>query len=180
MSFSNMHKGMLALGASLLLSGTVSASCGNSPICNTQTYQPAPVASANNLTYSNVSNMTAPGLGPNERLCPTSCDVNVHNPEGGKVLGCYEICKPVAPVVQQPRPQPVVQQYQEHYIRVVRPIIRVPVPVPVPVYQHTVMVPVQTTVQMPVSVQVPMYPSCGYSYPVMNTGYSSGGCQGGY
>lgn len=68
------------------------------------------------------------GLGSNEQLVPTNCPVSVHNPEGGKVLGCYAVAKP-APVY---RAAPVV-----NYTRVVRPIIyvRYPVPTPVPYIQ---------------------------------------------
>lgn len=61
------------------------------------------------------------GLGANESLQATNCPTNVYNPEGGRVLGCYNVVKPVP---------------QTNYVRVVRPIIyvRYPVPVAVPTY----------------------------------------------
>jgi len=61
------------------------------------------------------------GLGAGESLQATSCPVNVYNPGGGKVLGCYNVVKPV------PRTT---------YYRVVRPVVyvRYPVPVAVPYY----------------------------------------------
>ena len=44
-------------------------------------------------TSSSVSSFGLPGLGMNERLVPTSCDVNVHGAsDGAKVLGCYKRC----------------------------------------------------------------------------------------
>lgn len=64
---------------------------------------------------------TLQGLGSNESLVPTNCPVNVHNPEGGEVLGCYSVVKPRPPVQVQ------------NYVRVVRPIIYVRYPVPVQV-----------------------------------------------
>lgn len=62
-----------------------------------------------------------PGLGANESLRATNCPTNVYNPEGGTVLGCYNVVKPVA---------------QTSYYRIVRPVIyvRYPVPVAVPYY----------------------------------------------
>jgi len=61
------------------------------------------------------------GLGMNESLQPTTCPVSVHNPSGARVLGCYNVVKPVP---------------QTTYYRVVRPVIyvRYPVPVAVPYY----------------------------------------------
>ena len=61
------------------------------------------------------------GLGFNESLQATSCPVSVYNPGGGKVLGCYNVVKPVP---------------QTSYYRVVRPVVyvRYPVPVAVPYY----------------------------------------------
>ena len=61
---------------------------------------------------------SVPGLGLNESLQATSCPVSVHNPGGGRVLGCYNVVKPVP---------------QTTYYRVVRPIIYVRYPVPVAV-----------------------------------------------
>jgi len=72
-------------------------------------------------TSATVSNISMPGLGANERLVPTSCDVNVHGADGAKVLGCYNVAQPVQPVPVQ------------NYVSVVRPIVYVRYPVPVPV-----------------------------------------------
>lgn len=65
-----------------------------------------------------------PGLGYNESLRPTTCPTAVYNPNGGKVLGCYNVVKPVA---------------QTSYYRIVRPVIyvRYPVPVAVPQYGYS-------------------------------------------
>ena len=67
------------------------------------------------------STSSVAGLGAGESLQATSCPVNVYNPGGGKVLGCYNVVKPVP---------------QTTYYRVVRPVIyvRYPVPVAVPYY----------------------------------------------
>ena len=76
-------------------------------------------------TTANVTNLRVPGMGSNEFLTPTSCPVNVFNPEGGKVLGCYSVSKPA--------PKPVVHVTPSYRIvRVVRPIIYVRYPVPTP------------------------------------------------
>ena len=58
------------------------------------------------------------GLGANESLQATSCPVSVYNPGGGRVLGCYNVVKPVP---------------QTTYYRVVRPVVYVRYPVPVAV-----------------------------------------------
>ena len=67
------------------------------------------------------STASVPGLGAGESLQATSCPVSVHNPSGARVLGCYNVVKPVP---------------QTTYYRVVRPIVyvRYPVPVAVPYY----------------------------------------------
>ena len=67
------------------------------------------------------STSSVSGLGYGESLQSTNCPVNVYNPDGGRVLGCYNVVKPVP---------------QTNYVRVVRPIIyvRYPVPVAVPTY----------------------------------------------
>jgi len=67
------------------------------------------------------STTSVPGLGAGESLQATSCPVSVHNPGGGRVLGCYNVVKPVP---------------QTTYYRVVRPVVyvRYPVPVAVPYY----------------------------------------------
>ncbi len=88
----------------------------------------APFSLPSHLSVADVSSRTIPGLAPHERLCPTKCPVNVHNPNGEEVLGCYKICTPLAqtyvtrPPAYRPAPQPV-------YLRVVRPIIYVRYPV---------------------------------------------------
>ena len=58
------------------------------------------------------------GLGHNESLQPVNCPVNVHGTGEGRVLGCYNVVKPVP---------------QTTYYRVVRPVIYVRYPVPVAV-----------------------------------------------
>lgn len=62
---------------------------------------------------------TVAGLGHNESLRATDCPTNVYNPNGGQVVGCYNVVKPVAPA-------PIAQT---SYYRVVRPIIYVRYPV---------------------------------------------------
>ena len=66
---------------------------------------------------------SVPGLGSGESLQATNCPVNVYNPTGARVLGCYDVVKQVP---------------QTSYVRVVRPVIyvRYPVatPIPVPYY----------------------------------------------
>ncbi len=62
---------------------------------------------------------TVAGLGPNESLRATNCPTNVYNPDGGRVLGCYNVVKPAAPA-------PIAQT---SYYRVVRPVIYVRYPV---------------------------------------------------
>jgi len=66
------------------------------------------------------STTSAPGLGYGEGLQATNCPVNVYNPTGARVLGCYNVVKQVP---------------QTNYVRVVRPVVyvRYPVPTPVPV-----------------------------------------------
>lgn len=64
------------------------------------------------------STSSVAGLGSGESLQATSCPVSVYNPGGGKVLGCYNVVKPVP---------------QTTYYRVVRPIVYVRYPVPVAV-----------------------------------------------
>ena len=58
------------------------------------------------------------GLGQNESLQATNCPVNVHGVDEGRVVGCYNVVKPVP---------------QTTYYRVVRPVIYVRYPVPVAV-----------------------------------------------
>lgn len=64
------------------------------------------------------STASVPGLGYNESLQATNCPVNVHGTGEGRVLGCYNVVKPVP---------------QTTYYRVVRPVIYVRYPVPVAV-----------------------------------------------
>lgn len=92
------------------------------------------------------SSYSLPGLGASESLSPTSCPVNVYNPEGGRVLGCYAVSRP-APV------------QQVHYTRVVRPVIYVRYPVP-------------TAVPYTVNVPYPVY--VGNSHCGGNTRYGAG------
>ena len=75
-------------------------------------------------TSANLSSYRVPGMGANEFLSPTHCPVNVYNPEGVQVLGCYQVSKPAPVRLITPR---------YHTVRVVRPIVYVHYPVHVPV-----------------------------------------------
>lgn len=84
-----------------------------------QRYSSATQYSTTAPTYGfSGSTTSVAGLGLNESLRPTSCPVNVYNPNGGQVLGCYNVVKPVP---------------QTTYYRIVRPVIYVRYPVPVAV-----------------------------------------------
>lgn len=61
---------------------------------------------------------SVPGLGSGESLQSTNCPVDVYNPTGARVLGCYNVVKQVP---------------QTSYVRVVRPVVYVRYPVPTPV-----------------------------------------------
>ena len=139
MPATKLIKSAAVLVATMALSTVAYAGCNSGSYCDSSAatsyssyqsqssyYQPAPQVVPFSTSVSSVSHHRIDGMGPNERLCPTKCPVDVYNPEGGKVLGCYNVCK-TAPVV---RPVQV-----QSYIRVVRPIIyvRYPVPTPVPV-----------------------------------------------
>ena len=76
-------------------------------------------------TSASLSNYRVPGMGSNEFLSPTTCPVNVYNPGGAQVLGCYQVSKPAPVRVSVP---------SYHTVRVVRPVIYVRYPVPTPVY----------------------------------------------
>lgn len=118
------------IGGTLPGSFGVSSSVSMSSEYATKKYGTGSVSS----TYTDSSPVIVPftgkpaGLGINESLTPTNCPVNVHNPSGGKVLGCYSVVKPRPPVMVQ------------RAVRVVRPIIyvRYPVPVAVPGCTRTV------------------------------------------
>ena len=79
-------------------------------------------------TVSKISKHRVAGMAHDEFLSPTKCPVNVYNPGGHKVLGCYSVVKQAQKIKHVP---------QIHYqqVRVVRPIIyvRYPVPTPMPV-----------------------------------------------
>ena len=64
------------------------------------------------------STSSVPGLGMNESLQATNCPVNVYGSGEGRVLGCYNVVKPVP---------------QTTYYRVVHPVVYVRYPVPVAV-----------------------------------------------
>lgn len=64
------------------------------------------------------STSSVQGLGHNESLQATNCPVNVHGVDEGRVIGCYNVVKPIP---------------QTTYYRVVRPIVYVRYPVPVAV-----------------------------------------------
>lgn len=106
-----------AYGSSNSYSGTVSSAYADS------TYGTGSISNAyaggdvQIYGFSGSTNSVA-GLGMNESLQATSCPVSVHNPSGAKVLGCYNVVKPVP---------------QTTYYRVVRPVVYVRYPVPVAV-----------------------------------------------
>ena len=119
-STSPMTNTAYSYGTSNSYTGTVSSSYADA------TYGTGSISNA--YTGSDVelfgfsgSTSSVAGLGLNESLQATSCPVSVHNPDGGKVLGCYNVVKPVP---------------QTTYYRVVRPVVyvRYPVPVAVPYY----------------------------------------------
>ncbi len=164
MSVSRLFKAAAVAVATLGLSSAAYAGCNSGSFCSASTSNYSSYSAASqqvvpfSTSVSNVSNVRLAGLGSNERLCPTKCPVNVYNPNGGKVLGCYNVCK-TAPVVQT--------NYVQTYVRVVRPIIYVRYPVPTPVE-----VPVYLPRPAPVCAPVmpvcgpmacaPMPPRCGY------------------
>lgn len=132
----------------LALSTAANAACSSGTYCQSSSTLLAPLSSWSNATHQSYSHSTTypsgsisdsyvdnsaqtygfhgstssiPGLGMNESLRATNCPTSVYNPEGGQVLGCYNVVKPVA---------------QTRYYRIVRPVIyvRYPVPVAVPYY----------------------------------------------
>jgi len=116
-STSPMYNTSYSYGTSNSYTGTVSSSYADA------TYGTGSISNA--YTGSDVeiygfsgSASSVAGLGAGESLQATSCPVNVYNPGGGKVLGCYNVVKPVP---------------QTTYYRVVRPVVYVRYPVPVAV-----------------------------------------------
>jgi len=116
-STSPMTNTAYSYGTSNSYTGTVSSSYADA------TYGTGSISNA--YTGSDVelfgfsgSTSSVAGLGAGESLQATSCPVSVHNPGGGKVLGCYNVVKPVP---------------QTTYYRVVRPVVYVRYPVPVAV-----------------------------------------------
>jgi hypothetical protein len=75
-------------------------------------------------TSATLTNHRVAGMGMNEFLSPTNCPVNVYNPGGAQVLGCYQVSKPAPVRVSPPR---------YHTVRIVPQVIYVRYPVPVPV-----------------------------------------------
>lgn len=160
MFFYPRNKVFLAAFGAMMLSGTASATCDLGVTCRLANPDPnveiIPFSAPATTTISDVSSHTIPGLDPGERLCPVKCPVDVDIPEDGKILGCYDICKPLASV-QTTRPTSHVQtvsrtqtqnrtehvvQYEPYlvnpvahttHVRVIRPVIYVRYPVPVPV-----------------------------------------------
>lgn len=95
-----------------------------------QTYGSGSISSAFTTDYSTapLTSSVVSGLGLNESLQATTCPVSVDNPNGAKVLGCYNVVKP------QPKPRPVVRTVVRTVptvYQVVRPIVYVRYPVPV-------------------------------------------------
>ena len=137
-----IFKAAAATVATLSLATAASASCGNSLYCGQSTASYAPTTNytttmssyqadatygtgsisetytANDTYNFSGSTTSVAGLGHNERLQATNCPVNVHGAGEGKVIGCYNVVKPVP---------------QTTYYRVVRPVIYVRYPVPVAV-----------------------------------------------
>ena len=123
---------MLTSFAALAVSSAAQATCMNGTYCTSPQFSTSSqyLSSANyqstaSQTYSFSGSPTSlPGLGYNESLRPTTCPTSVYNPDGGTVLGCYNIVKPIP---------------QTTYYRVVRPVIyvRYPVPVAVPQYGYS-------------------------------------------
>lgn len=109
-----MYNSAYSYGTSNSYTGTVSSSYADA------TYGTGSISNA--YTGSDVElygfSGSVSGLGAGESLQATSCPVSVYNPGGGKVLGCYNVVKPVP---------------QTTYYRVVRPIVYVRYPVPVAV-----------------------------------------------
>jgi len=107
-------------GTSNTYTGTVSSSYADATY-GTGSISNAYAGSDVELFGFSGSTSSVTGLGANESLQATSCPVSVYNPGGGKVLGCYNVVKPVP---------------QTTYYRVVRPVVyvRYPVPVAVPYY----------------------------------------------
>lgn len=115
-----MYNTSYSYGTSNSFGGTVSSSYADS------TYGTGSISNAytgSDVEIFGFSGATSgvTGLGAGESLQATSCPVSVYNPGGAKVLGCYNVVKPVP---------------QTTYYRVVRPVVyvRYPVPVAVPYY----------------------------------------------
>lgn len=102
MSFYSYKKFLIGAVGTMMLAGTASATCDLGYTCRLAEPDPnvkiIPFSAPATTSISEISSHTVPGLGPNERLCPVTCPVDVEVSEGGKVLGCYDICKPIAPV----------------------------------------------------------------------------------
>ena len=115
-----IHNTAYSYGTSNTYAGTVSSSYADATY-GTGSISNAYEGSDVELFGFSGSTSSVAGLGAGESLQATSCPVSVHNPSGGKVLGCYNVVKPVP---------------QTTYYRVVRPVVyvRYPVPVAVPYY----------------------------------------------
>lgn len=160
MSFYRYKKFLIGALGTIMVAGTASANCDLGQTCRLAVPDPnvkiIPFSAPASTTISNISSRTVPGLGPNERLCPVTCPVGVEVPDGGEVLGCYDICKPIASTQHtqriarthtvshaqnQARTEHIVQYepyvvnpvVQTTHVRVIRPVVYVRYPVPVPV-----------------------------------------------
>lgn len=109
--------GSSSYGSANSYTGTVSSSYADS-IYGTGSISNAYTGGDVEMYGFSGSTSSVAGLGLNESLQATSCPVSVHNPSGAKVLGCYNVVKPVP---------------QTTYYRVVRPVVYVRYPVPVAV-----------------------------------------------
>ena len=112
-----MYNTAYSYGTSNSYTGTVSSSYADATY-GTGSISNAYAGSDVELFGFSGSTRSVAGLGAGESLQATSCPVNVYNPGGGKVLGCYSVVKPVP---------------QTTYYRVVRPVVYVRYPVPVAV-----------------------------------------------
>jgi len=84
---------------------------------------PRTTSSYTTTQTASLTNSVMSSLGPNEQMQLVDCPVNVDNPEGGTILGCYRVVRETVTPVQT-------------YYQVARPIIYVRYPVPVAVPYH--------------------------------------------
>lgn len=94
----------LAVTAMALLPSAAFAGCGTDAAClswvESQTATQSPeirqLSLPSNVSVSDVSSRRIAGLGAGEKLCPTTCPVEVKNTNGGQVKACYSVCTPLS------------------------------------------------------------------------------------